>query len=117
MPTATAPKPTTAPEPTQNALADYVMPKPSRGQMVVFHANGIPSAVTDVMAYVLSVSPSNVELNVNGLVQESVPHHSDPRLQTKPHMKEHGSWDFTARDKEFEARLAAVESKLASLLS
>lgn len=103
----TAASKTATPEPTP-----WRMPQPQRGQSVIFHRLGLQNPTTDVIATVLSVSPVNVELNVGGMIQESVRHCDDPRAKASPELRSNGTWDFNEYDKSVEVRLSKLEALL-----
>jgi len=115
MPTAIQ-SPSAANSTAKSESKPYRMPRPDRGQRVLFHRNCIRNSATDAVAYVEDVSPSNVTLIVSGLLMESVPHESDPRVTQNPHIRENGMWDFNPSDKAIEERLTTLEAQMADVL-
>lgn len=104
------------PSPVETEPAPYVMPRPDRGQRVIFHRNCIKNSITDSVGYVDDVSPMNITLIVAGRMLESVPHCSDPRVKENPNLRENGMWDFSPSDKAINDRLEKLESQMADLL-
>src|SRR5690348_9004381 len=65
----------------QQNIDAFVMPKPMRGQSVLFYRNGTKGGQPEV-GFVLKVGTRNLMVNLaSGLAQESVRHIDDPRLQ------------------------------------
>lgn len=93
----------------------FEMPRPDRGQMVMFYPNCQTTQGNRLLGYVMRITRSNVELNVSGRLYEGVRHRDDPVLKTNQHARAFGCWEFTERDKKLDA-LEERLSKLESLL-
>ena len=100
---------------TQNEPVQFEMPKPDRGQMVVFYPRAIFTPGNRLMAYVNAANRANCELLMNGRVFEGVRHRTDPVLKANKHAREMGAWEFSERDKQLDL-LSARVAKLESLL-
>lgn len=90
----------------------WVMPKPCRGQSVVFYYRGTISERNADVAFVSSIGERQIGVNYRGSGYEEVYHRDDPRLKANPSLRQDidGVWDFTEESKTIEARLAALES-------
>lgn len=101
-------------EPT-NEPAKYVMPIPHRGQAVVFYPNGIVTDQNSMVGYVTAISRTSVELNVNGMLKETVSHKNDPRVAHNQFVKRCGVWDFSPHDTMVNDRLVQLEAQVKAL--
>jgi hypothetical protein len=99
-------------------IAEFVMPKPCRGQAVTWYASGTRSGVGE-MAFVLEVGRRNIIVNLaSGVNMETVRHIDDPKLQLSAEQRESGAWDFTEDSKIQLAnvkRIDTLEAKVAAL--
>lgn len=99
-------------------IAEFVMPKPCRGQAVTWYSSGTRSG-TGEMAWVLDIGRRNIIVNLaSGVNMETVRHIDDPKLQLSADQRESGAWDFTEDSKVQLAnvkRIDALEAKVALL--
>ncbi len=91
------------------------MPVPHRGQAVVFYPNGIVSDQNSMVGYVTAISRTSIELNVNGILKETVSHKTDPRVVHNQFVKRCGVWDFSPHDSMVNTRLSQLEAQLKEL--
>lgn len=83
----------------REAAMKFVMPKPARGQAIVWYPHGVKDCNSEV-AFVLQVGTRNIILSrASGVCEESVRHIDDPKLQFSAEQRESGAWDFTDHDK------------------
>ena len=99
-------------------IAEFVMPKPCRGQAVTFYSSGTKDSVGET-AFVRDVGRRNLVLHLSsGNCVDTVRHIDDPKLSLSVEQRASGAWDFTDKDKSDIARdkkLAALEARLATL--
>jgi hypothetical protein len=101
----------------EQPVAKYEMPKPHKGQAVIYYPNGVVNQHQGTLGYVLSVSRANIELNVHGVLKETVCHKSDPVVRENQFARKCGVWDFCPRDIEIDERMQMLELRLAELES
>lgn len=110
----------------QEAINAFAMPKPLKGQSVLWWPHGVRQDGYDEIGYVLRISGRNVRLRLgDGRVVAAVKHCDDPKLKLNESQREDGCWDFTDADKywkdesgkatlalaELTKRVAALEAK------
>lgn len=101
--------------PVNQEPAPYVMPVPQRGQAVMYYPNGVVGAQNAMVGYVLSVSRANIELNVAGMLRETVCHQSDPVVKENQFARKCGVWDFSPRDLLVDKQIAELTARVAAL--
>jgi hypothetical protein len=97
---------------------EWVMPKMSRGQAVIFYQDGSVHPNNASIAFVRDVGVSALELVGMGHVcMEGVRHIDDPRVQNVTREKKQpGLWDLREDDKETRRQIAELESTVSELL-
>jgi hypothetical protein len=100
---------------TDTISQPFVMPRPHRGQAVMFYPQGVVNDNSALIGYVTHVGNVNIELNVGGMLKDTVHHKDDPRAKENIHVRKAGVWGFSPKDLEQEARMAELESRLAAL--
>lgn len=95
----------------------FEMPRPHRGQAVVFYGNGIVSEQQGTIGFVTMVGAASIEIAVQGLIRDTVCHKDDPAVKDNVHVRKAGCWDFCGRDLEIDNRLTAIEAKVDTLLA
>lgn len=105
-------------EKLQEEINTYLMPKPARGQAVIWFPNadrGNPGEV----CFVLKVGHRNIDLRpASGLPRTAVFHVDDPRLRQSDIVREGGAWDFCEKDKAdntLKAEVAELRERVATL--
>lgn len=93
------------------------MPRPCRGQSVIFYYRSTVSERNADVAFVSSVGESSISVIYRGNGYDEVFHIDDPRLKANPDLRMdiHGVWEFTKESKELEERIAAIERRLEEL--
>jgi hypothetical protein len=87
----------------QESVDAFAMPKPMRGQSVLFYRNGQKTGEAEV-GFVLKVAKRNIVINLaSGLAYDSVRHVDDPKLQVSVEQRSGGAWDYTDDWKEIQA--------------
>lgn len=103
----------------QQNIDAFTMPKPMRGQSVLFYRNGTKGGQPEV-GFILKVGTRNLMVMLaSGIAQESVRHIDDPRLQLNDAQRACGAWDFTDDWKAIQTlttNVAALTAKVEELL-
>ena len=99
------------------AAPAFVMPRPHKGQAVLFYPNGVVTKANSQIAYVAAVSRANIELNSSGMLKETVCHKDDPVVKENIFARKQGVWDFCERDLEIDERIQMLELRIAELES
>lgn len=96
-------------------LEAFVMPKPARGQQVLWYPRGIKSETPEV-AFCREVGKRGIVLAIGGVSYESVRHIDDPKLALNEHQREGGAWDFPGDPTaELQSKFAKLEERFAAL--
>jgi len=97
---------------------EWVMPKVSRGQAVIFYQDGSVYPGNASIAFVRDVGATALELvGMGHICMEGVRHIDDPRVQNVTREKKQpGLWDLREDDKETRRQIAELESSVAELL-
>ena len=98
-------------QPTQPP-AEFEMPRPHRGQSVLYYPQGIRQPQRACVALVTAVGRRNLELNQNGMLREGVRHVDDPVLQSNRHARELGSWEQCGWDADVQKRITKLEHQI-----
>lgn len=95
----------------------WVMPKPKRGQVVLFYYRCSQSKRNTDIAFVKSVGESSVDLMYTNQAFNEVYHKDDPRLKQNPDLRNDigGLWEFCDETVAMEKRLAALEYRIEEL--
>jgi hypothetical protein len=119
----TAPKP--KPKPENNSQvppaeeqepARWKMPKPCRGQVVVFYNNGAKSKKNAAIGFALSIGEAAIDVTYRGIKYQEVLHIDDPRLQNDDTRNEiGGAWDFTDEHKELVKTIRELTERVEAL--
>lgn len=102
-----------ASEASQNG--EWQMPKPTRGQAVIFYYKSIVSAKNADVGFVSAVGERSIDVNYRGSGGARECYHvDDPRIVSNPDLKNEigGLWDFTKEQRLLECRLEELESRL-----
>jgi hypothetical protein len=99
--------------------ANWQMPKPKRGQVVVFYARSIVSAQNADIGFVSRIGMRSIDIAYRNQGLSDCYHVDDPRLKANPDLKleVNGLWDWCDEDKEIKNRLAELERRLDQLES
>jgi hypothetical protein len=96
----------------------YVMPKPMRGQSIIWYPHGEVSDRCEI-GFVLKVGRRSIEMRgASGLPRESVRNVNDPKLKMSDAQRENGAWDFTDKDKsdlERDKQIVELRNKVSEL--
>ena len=108
-----------AEEPVENKLStpeQWQMPKPKRGDMVLFYPRSIVSESNSEVAFVTSVHNKSVKVAVGVQGHDDVYHKDDPRIERNPDLKIEipGVWDFL-ESKSLRERVEELEERVAKL--
>lgn len=97
----------------------WVMPRPKRGQVVLFYYRCATSKRNTDIAFVKSVGESSIDLVYTNQAFNEVYHKDDPRLKKNPDLRNDigGLWEFCDETVELEARLAEMEERIKTLES
>ena len=101
----------------QEVLPPFTMPKPSRGQPILWFADANKHATPEV-GFVREIGHSSLVVYVGGAALDSVRHINDPRLKQNAHQRENGAWDFPENERDIvslKERVAKLESLVAQL--
>lgn len=106
----------------------WVMPKPKRGNVVLYYPGRSKSKRYNEIAWVCAVKDQSLVLSVNGVKAETVLHKDDPRLLKNPDLYKDisGTWEaidegseddfkLEGRVKKLEATVKELAGKLKSL--
>ena len=91
------------------------MPKPHKGQAVIYYQNGIVGSSLGTVGYVTAVGRTSIELNVHGMLKETVSHKDDPLVRENLHVRKCGVWDFSGNDQSIIERFKQLEDRIAAL--
>lgn len=96
----------------REAAMKFVMPRPARGQAIVWYPHGVKDGNSEV-AFVLSIGTRNIIISrASGVCEEGVRHIDDPKLSFSADQRESGAWDFTDHDKDLaQLKLDVAELK------
>lgn len=97
----------------------WEMPKPCRGQAVVFYYRATVSERNADMAFVTSVGEKSIDVAFRGQGYSECMHISDPRLEENPDLRQEigGIWKYTDEKIENERRFAEMENRINQLES
>lgn len=101
-----------APEPVA-----WSMPKPTRGQIIVFYHRATVSERNADIAHVMRVGERSIEVAFRGQGYSEVLHKDDDRLVKNPdlRMDVDGVWDFTQERKDLDASIDKLEERITQL--
>jgi len=96
---------------------EWVMPKVSRGQAVIFYQDGTVHPSNATIAFVRDVGAHALELvGMGHICMEGVRHINDPRVQNVTREKKQpGLWDLREDDKESRRQFADLEQHVFEL--
>jgi len=100
---------------TEQTVAPFVMPAPHKGQAVIYYPNGIVGSAFGTIGYVTAVGRTSIEMNVHGMLKETVSHKDDPIVRENPHVRKCGVWDFSGNDQAIDERFKQLEERIAAL--
>jgi|DEB0MinimDraft_6_1074348.scaffolds.fasta_scaffold00593_8 hypothetical protein len=95
----------------------WKMPKPCRGETVIFYYGCSMSKNNEDIAFITSVEDRQVSLAFRSVGYADVYHVDDPRLVDNPDLRNSidGVWEFTSEKLKLYARLEEIEQRIASL--
>jgi hypothetical protein len=97
------------------AVETYAMPRPKKGVQLLWYPHANPTEDPEI-AFALKVGHRAVLLQTaSGVAVDTVRHLSDPKLHLNDDQRANGAWDFP-EDSGLSARVAALESQVASIL-
>jgi hypothetical protein len=88
-----------AEEPVQVQAPPFTMPKPARGQPILWFPDANRHAIPEV-GFVREIGHSSLVIYVGGVPLDSVRHIDDPRLKQNAHQRENGAWDFPESERD-----------------
>lgn len=95
----------------------WKMPKPTRGQTILYYPRSIISERNADIGFVTSVGESAIGVTYQGQGGQEVLHVSDPRLKSNPDIRQDidGLWDWTQEKKEMDAKLTVMNERISRL--
>lgn len=108
------------PEPVEEQPVDpmnWQMPKPTRGQVVVFYSRSNVDPKHADIGFVSKVGMRSIDVTYRNQGITDCYFIDDPRLKTNPDLKMdvNGLWDWCDDDKQIRSRLADLEKRLDQL--
>lgn len=112
-------KPEPAPVQVPEEPKVWEMPKPCRGQAVVFYYRATVSERNADMAFVTSVGEKSIDVAFRGQGYSECMHISDPRLAENPDLRQEigGLWKYTDEKLENDEKFVELEKRLKRLES
>lgn len=106
-------------EPVENKVStpqEWQMPKPKRGDMVLFYPRSVISESNSEVAFVTNVHNKSLKVAVGVQGHDDVYHKDDPRIERNPDLKIEipGVWDFM-ESKSLRDRVIELEERVAKL--
>lgn len=106
-------------EPVENKVStpqEWQMPKPKRGDMVLFYPRSVISESNSEVAFVTNVHNKSLKVVVGVQGHDDVYHKDDPRIERNPDLKIEipGVWDFM-ESKSLRDRVIELEERVAKL--
>jgi hypothetical protein len=100
----------------KDAINAFEMPKPLKGQSVMWWPHGSRQEGYDEIAHVLKVNGRNVKLRLgDGRVMQATKHVNDPKLKLNESQREDGCWDFTDADRYWRDEASKLTQAVAEL--
>ncbi len=96
-------------EMTQEELEQYVMPRPARGQQVLWYPDADRTKEPEI-AFVKGVSKRSLVLQVNGVAIDTVRHVNDPKMKVNEFQRVNGGWDYPETELRLQELLKRIES-------
>lgn len=95
----------------------WKMPKPCRGQTVIFFYRSTISEKNADIAFVTSIGESQISVAYRGTGYGDVLHRDDPRLASKADIRRDidGVWDFTNESLEYKNAISDLTSRVEAL--
>lgn len=108
---------TKTPTPEQQAALDsFTMPRPMRGQAVLWWPHGTRQDGLEEIGHVTRLGGRNVRIRLgDGRIMSAVKHVSDPKLKVNESQREDGCWDFTEAEKHWRDEAAKLAATVAEL--
>lgn len=108
------------PEPVvevQQEPGEWKMPKPVRGQTIIFYANCMISERNADVGVATMVGDNSISVSYRNLGLDDCYHIDDPRLVDNPDIRNHidGVWEFTKEKLEIDKRFRALEQRIKDL--
>jgi hypothetical protein len=95
----------------------FTMPRPSKGQNVVWYPDGDKKKTPEV-GFVREVAKRSITIMLNGGAYDTVRHVDDPILLRNEFQRVNGAWDFAENDRDLaklKEQVACLERKIAEL--
>lgn len=95
----------------------FKMPRPARGQQIVWFADADKKKVAEV-GFVREVGSRSITILLNGGAYDTVRHIDDPLLLRNEFQRINGAWDFAENDKDvatLKTRVAELERKIVEI--
>lgn len=96
---------------------EWKMPKPVRGQAVIFYANCMISERNADVGLATTVGDKSISVSYRNLGLSDCYHIDDPRLVDNPDIRNHidGVWEFTKEKLEIDERFRDLEQRIKNL--
>jgi len=100
--------------PEEESNGAWKMPKPTRGQPVVFYYRSSTNARNADVGFVTRVDERSIDISYRNQGLTDCMHVDDPRIKQNPDLKNDigGLWDFTKDERLRELRFLDIESRL-----
>lgn len=95
----------------------FKMPRPAKGQNVVWYPDGDRKKLPEV-GFVREVANRSITIMLNGGAYDTVRHVDDPILLRNEFQRTNGAWDFAENDRDLaklKEQVASLERKIAEL--
>lgn len=103
---------------TQTEIENWVMPRPARGESVLWYPDGDKNKEPEI-AFVKEVSKRSIVANINGVAWDTIRHIDDPKLKLNEYQRTNGGWDFISKNNEefddLKKRVEALERAVSLL--
>ena len=109
----------TVKEVNMNEIENWVMPKPSRGQQVLWFPHASKHEEPEI-AFIKEFGKRSVVINVNGVAWDGVRHINDPKLELNEFQRQNGAWAFVDADNgnaDLIQRIETLEKQVTVLMA
>lgn len=98
------------------APQDWRMPRPRRGEPIIFYPRGIVTEANAEVAFVNRISNKSLDIVVGRDGKDDIYHVDDPRLQRNPDLRMEipGVWDFL-EERSLRVRVEELEERVSKL--
>lgn len=113
------PKVDVVPQSVENeyvAPQDWQMPRPKRGEPIIFYPRGIVVETNAEVAFVNRISAKSLDIVVGRDGKDDIYHKDDPRLTRNPDLRMEipGVWDFL-EERSLRPRIEELEERVSKL--